>query len=147
MHNKKMIACIQIPHSIYQMMLAHLQVTYPQEGCGLLGGHIEQGSKVAHVTHLYVIENHLYSPTAYEMAPTQQLQAMLDLEAQGSDTIAAYHSHPQGQSVPSETDIAQAYYPELVHLIVSLQQRDQPIVRAFHILNKNVEEIALNITT
>lgn len=146
MHSNKMTAHIQMPRLIYQVMLAHLQMTYPQEGCGLLAGHFTQADQVARVTHLYAIENRLHSLTAYEMAPAQQLQAMLNAEAQGCDVLAAYHSHPQGRPFPSETDIAQAYYPELIHVIVSLQQRDRPAARAFRIHRESVQGVAVRIT-
>lgn len=120
-------------------MLAHLQSVYPQEGCGLLAG------KGIHATHLYAIENQRQSQVVYEMEPHQHLRAMMDIEAQGDEVLAAYHSHPHSPPLPSATDIAQAYYPELVYVIVSLQQRSQPVVRAFRIVDGQVTEISLQI--
>jgi proteasome lid subunit RPN8/RPN11 len=34
--------------------------------------------------------------------------------------IGVYHSHPNGPATPSETDIAEARYPDWLHLIVGL---------------------------
>jgi proteasome lid subunit RPN8/RPN11 len=54
---------------------------------------------------------------------------------------AVYHSHPQGPQTPSATDIAQAYYPDVIQVIVSLQDRSRPIMRGFLIDNGRVAEI------
>ena len=122
-------------------MLNHLQACYPLEGCGLLAGD-EAGT----VTAVYPIDNILQSPTAYEMDPQQQIQVMLTLEAADWQMLALYHSHPQGPEQPSTTDIAQAYYPEALHIIVSLREQTVPVVRAFQILGQEVIEQKIKIT-
>lgn len=103
----------------------------------MLAGH------AGHVVKLYPIENRLQSPVAYEMEPTQQLDAFLDMEAQGWELTAIYHSHPKGPETPSATDIAQAYYPETIQVIVSLQARKRPSVRAFTIVDGRVDEVEI----
>jgi proteasome lid subunit RPN8/RPN11 len=75
------------------------------------------------------------------MEPEQQLAAMLDMEEKGWEMTAVYHSHPQGPERPSATDIAQAYYPDVIQLIISLQQPSQPVMRAFMIRNGRVTEM------
>jgi proteasome lid subunit RPN8/RPN11 len=79
------------------------------------------------------------------MDPKQQLAAMIDMEEQGWDLIAIYHSHPNGPQVPSATDIDKAYYPEAAHLIVSLIDKAKPQVRAFYIVAGTVTEIPLQV--
>jgi proteasome lid subunit RPN8/RPN11 len=130
---------LKISLSLYHKMIEHVQSTFPLEGCGLLAGRQTQA------TELYMIDNILQSPVAYEMDPKQQVKAMLDMDEKGNDMLAVYHSHPQGPSIPSETDITQAYYPESAYIIVSLQQREQPVVRAFTIVDERVNEISLII--
>lgn len=120
-------------------MLAQLEVSYPLEGCGLMAG------QVGRVRRLYPVDNRLASPSAYEMDPHQQLEAMLELEERGWDLLAIYHSHPSGPSVPSATDIAKAYYPDSLHVIVSLLDRQQPSVRAFSIQDGRVVEVDIKI--
>ena len=97
---------LQIKRPLFVTMLAHLQAVYPEEGCGFLAGQAQQ------ISHLYVTENRLHSRTTYEMSPKQQLMAMLEVESLGLDTLILYHSHPSGPPFPSETDVAQAYYPD-----------------------------------
>ena len=130
---------LYIKRPFYQAMLAHLQANDPLEACGILAGVNNQ------VTHLYAIDNILASPVAYEMDPQQQLQAMIDLEERGWEMVAIFHSHPAGPEHPSPTDIAQAYYPECVTIIVSLVDKVRPVVRGFRIENGRYHEIKLNV--
>jgi proteasome lid subunit RPN8/RPN11 len=118
---------LRITRSVYEAMLAHLQAVYPLEGCGILGG--VGDTAVQHVA----IDNILQSPVAYEMDPLQQIQAMMSIEAQNQEIIAIYHSHPTGPAHPSPTDVALAYYPDSVYVIVSLTDQTAPTVGAFWI--------------
>ncbi|MFQ5400542.1 MAG: M67 family metallopeptidase [Anaerolineae bacterium] len=119
----------------YEQMLALVQAAYPLEACGLLAG---QGERAA---QLYPIDNILRSPTAFEMDPLQQVEAMLQIEAQGLELLAIYHSHPHGPQKPSASDVARAFYPETVQLIISLQERRRPVTRAFTIVDGHVREV------
>lgn len=128
---------LRIDRPFYNQMLAHVQAEYPLEACGILAGQAGQ------VTHLYTVDNLLRSPTAYEMEPRQQLAAMLEIEERGWEMLAVYHSHPHGPERPSPTDIAQAYYPETRQVIISLNQPEEPRVRAFSIVESRVQEIGI----
>ncbi len=126
---------LTIERPFLNQIVDHLQMCYPLEGCGLVAG-----DDAGRVTAVYPITNILHSPTAYEMDPSQQIQAMLDLEAHGWQILAIYHSHPQGPETPSPTDIALAFYPETAYMIVSLRERSAPVVRAFQIVAQEVVE-------
>jgi proteasome lid subunit RPN8/RPN11 len=134
-----MIKRLCIPRPLYAEMLAHLQGAYPLEACGLMAGEGEW------IRNLYPVDNILASPTAYEMDPHQQVQAMLALEEKGWELAAIYHSHPQGPEVPSLADVGRAYYPQASYIIVSLQERARPTARAFAIVEGRVYEIPLEI--
>jgi proteasome lid subunit RPN8/RPN11 len=130
---------LQIPRPLVTQLIAHLQSVYPEEGCGLLAGSNGQ------VSQQYPIENILHSQTAYEMDALQQVNTMLAIEARDEALLAIYHSHPNSPAFPSETDIALAYYPEALSLIVSLTDRAAPIIRAFQIKDGLVFEVPLII--
>jgi proteasome lid subunit RPN8/RPN11 len=130
---------IAITRTAYLIMLAHCQSVYPLEACGFLGG---IDGKAFSVT---AVENALHSPVAYEMEPIQQLEAMLDLERSGLEMVAAYHSHPHGPARPSVTDMAQAYYPDLPQVIVSLRTRSAPTALAFLLTPDTVQKIELRV--
>jgi proteasome lid subunit RPN8/RPN11 len=130
-------ASLSMSQPQYHQMIDHVQTVYPLEGCGLLAG------LAGTIEQIYPIQNRLRSTTEFEMDPEQQLRSMLDLEAQGWELLAIFHSHPRGPQTPSPTDVARAYYPESAQLIVSLKDPARPIVRAFTIVAGQVNEIPL----
>jgi proteasome lid subunit RPN8/RPN11 len=128
-----------IKQPIYGKMVTHVRNAYPLEACGMLAGNDEIA------TEIYQVDNILKSPYAYEMEPKQQLQAMLQIERQGQQLLAIYHSHPHGPPEPSTTDVAKAFYPETLQLIVSLRNPAAPVVRAFTIADGRIAEVLLSI--
>ena len=120
-----------------QKILTHAQSEYPLEACGFFSG--SDGV----VMSQHSIRNRLQSETEYEMEPTEMLAAFLAMEERGEELIAIYHSHPQGPAQPSSTDIAQAYYPDAVQIIVSLAERKRPLIRAFMIKNGAVSPVTI----
>ncbi len=68
---------------------------------------------------------------------------MIDFEDAGLELVAIYHSHPRGPETPSPSDIAHAFYPDSVYLIVSLAMPDQPMVRGFRITDRRAREVAI----
>jgi proteasome lid subunit RPN8/RPN11 len=80
------------------------------------------------------------SPVTYNMDPQELFRAHREMEAQGLDLVAIYHSHPRTRAYPSSTDVAKATYPDAAYLIVSLQDASAPEVRAFRIQNGRISE-------
>jgi proteasome lid subunit RPN8/RPN11 len=72
--------------------------------------------------------------TRYEVDPAGHIALRRVLRAiePGLEIVGAYHSHPRGPAVPSETDVAEALYPDWIYVIVGLGGR-RPEVRAFEI--------------
>lgn len=95
------------------IMQADVLSCLPNEACGLLGGIGESVKIVIPVTNL------LHSPVRFRMEPTEQLKAFQLLEERDLDLVGVYHSHPYGPDGLSATDISEAYYPDVVHLIWS----------------------------
>jgi proteasome lid subunit RPN8/RPN11 len=58
------------------------------------------------------------------MEPGEQLKAMLAIEEAGEELLAIYHSHPGGPAWPSPSDVAEAAYPGVIHLIWYRQAGD-----------------------
>jgi proteasome lid subunit RPN8/RPN11 len=106
---------------------------FPYEVCGLLG--VRPDGSLKH----YPIDNAERSVTYYTMEPNQLLRAMREIEDEGWE-FAIYHSHTHTQAYPSATDIRLAAYPEATYLIVTLQDRDHPDIRAFSIIDGVVTE-------
>jgi proteasome lid subunit RPN8/RPN11 len=120
-------------------MLLEITNHLPEEACGLLAG------KDSQVSQVLPVENVLHSPVRYRMNPNQQLAAIQLIENQNLELLAIYHSHPEGPATPSATDVAEAYYPEVVHIIISrLEGVFTP--RGFIIHNGQSSEILLEYT-
>lgn len=133
------MADLILSRALVDEMVAHAAALYPEEVCGLLAG---QGGRAS---RFYPVENIHHSPIAYEMEPVQQIRAMLDIEAAGLELLAIVHSHPHGPARPSPTDVALAYYPDQVQLILSLAEREQPVLSAFTIREEEVGAVAWGI--
>jgi proteasome lid subunit RPN8/RPN11 len=134
-----MAAKLEITHTHFEALVTQAQAAYPLETCGLMAGEENR------VRHLYQVANKRNSPVEYEMDPGEQVRAMIDLEEKGWELIGIYHSHPQGPQLPSATDVDLAYYPQAAYVIISLEDRQRPEVRAFNIVSGNVTEIALHV--
>ena len=128
---------LRLSRPLATQLLAHCQNVYPEEGCGLVAG------CEGRATAVYPIENILHSPTVYDMAPLPQVETMLAIEASGDELCAIFHSHPHSPAYPSPTDIAQAFYPDAMYVIVSLQDIRQPVIRGFRIVDGVVTETAV----
>jgi len=135
------MSTLTLSDALLAEMLAYVNGLWPEEACGLAGGRCEGDHSRA--VRLYPIENLHHSPVSFEMDPLQQIQAMLAMEAEGLELVAIYHSHPHGPARPSMTDVANAYYPDAVQLIISLSDRARPDLRAFTIIDGVVADAGL----
>ncbi len=115
-------------------MVTHARAEYPHEACGLLGGRDGRVEKV------YPLPNVERSPTRYLAEAQAQVDAMLDIEEQRWEIVAIYHSHPDSPAYPSATDLEMAYYPDSVYFIISLVDRERPVLRAFCIKKGQIEK-------
>ena len=80
--------------------------------------------------------------TRYAIDPREQLRAFRDMETNGEELLAIYHSHPVTQPYPSPTDRAEAHYPDAFYVLVSLRDPTAE-VRAFHVRDGWVREVPL----
>lgn len=117
----------------WDALVEHSWSDFPYEVCGLLG--VADDGTCRH----FPIDNAERSMTYYVMEPKQLLRAMREIEDDELG-LAIYHSHTHTQAYPSATDIRLAAYPEATYLIVTLQDRDAPDIRAFSILDGEVTE-------
>ena len=123
----------ELDQATWDRLVEHAWSDFPYEVCGLLG--VRPDGSVAH----YPIDNAERSMTYYVMDAKQLLRAMREIEDEGYE-LAIYHSHTHTQAYPSATDIRLAAYPDATYLIVTLQDRDRPDIRAFSIVDGQVAE-------
>ena len=72
-----------------------------------------------------------------------ELRRMLRGMRPSLSIVGVYHSHPAGDAWPSPRDVAEAFYPEWMHLIVGFRG-SRPVLRGFLIRNGAVEQVPLH---
>ena len=112
------MTALYLPKRIRTEMLAHAQLTGPNECVGLLFGHQTRAGHEAHVTRRVSVPNLSATPeTHYFAAPERVLAALQEADERGDVLVGLYHSHPRGPGLPSPTDLAEARY-NVPYLIV-----------------------------
>ena len=136
---------IYIPQQIIEGIIEQARNELPNEACGLLVGEIiGDGIEAACRVHTqYPMENIDRSPEHFSFDPKEQFAVLREARAQGLRIIANYHSHPQSPSRPSQEDIRLAFDPNILYVILSLQDKDNPILKAFSIKAGEVAEEAV----
>ena len=134
-----MISEITLRREHEQVMVEHVRRQWPEEACGLLAG------KDGQVERVYLIENMRHSPMDYFMDPSQQVQAMLEIEAAGWEVASIFHSHPAGPLWPSTTDVDRAYYPDAVYLILAPATGQAWEMRGFDLNAGQVREVPIKV--
>ncbi len=127
-----------VPADVQAAMVAHARAEAPLEACGLLGG---QGRRAE---RFYPTRNAAGSPVRYEVEPADLLAVTMALESAGGELWGVFHSHPQTEAYPSQTDLRLALYPEAVYLICSLADPQRPVLRAFRLEGTQVRECVLS---
>jgi [CysO sulfur-carrier protein]-S-L-cysteine hydrolase len=126
---------LRLERPVYLRILSHCWDSYPEEGCGLLGGEPATGL----TSRCYPARNIAASARVYTVDPREHLRASLDAEKAGLELLGVFHSHTHTDAYPSPTDVQQAPDPEWHYVIVSLRDV-APMLRSFRIVDGNVEE-------
>lgn len=135
---------IYIAKSDYEAILNHAVKNLPEEACGLLGGTADKSDK--YVKRVYLLENTDHSNEHFTMSPQAQLASIKDMRANGWTLLGNWHSHPESPSRPSEEDKRLAMDSKLRYLILSLEDRESPVLNAFIIdKEKNVSKEEINV--
>jgi proteasome lid subunit RPN8/RPN11 len=71
------------------------------------------------------------------MDPRDQLRVYNEIDGLGLDLVAYYHSHTFTEARPSPTDIRLATDLLSAYVLVSLQDADNPSVRAWRIVKND----------
>lgn len=120
---------IYITKDDYNLILSHAKNNLPEEACGLLGGVIDGEDK--YVKKVYLLENTDHSNEHFTMSPQAQLQSIKDMRQNGYVLLGNWHSHPESPSRPSEEDRRLAMDTKIRYLILSLMDKDNPVLNAF----------------
>jgi proteasome lid subunit RPN8/RPN11 len=140
---------IEIPAEIKDQLVAHALGEFPNEACGLLAGSgAGEGGPDGPVRaeRFVPMTNADASPVSYRLDPGEQFRVFNDLDDAGLELVGIYHSHTHSEAYPSETDRRLAFYPEAHYLLLSLEDRENPVLRGFTIRDGQVEEQDVKVT-
>ena len=122
---------IKISKSDFQKILDHAVSELPNEACGLIAGRTEGNDKL--IEKVYLLTNIDKSNEHFSLDPKEQLAAIKDMRAAGLSPLGNWHSHPESPSRPSDEDKRLAYDKNASYMILSLMDRDNPVLNSFHI--------------
>jgi [CysO sulfur-carrier protein]-S-L-cysteine hydrolase len=137
---------VQLDGVFYKEIVEQALLEYPNEACGVIAAD-QEGQPV----HVFRATNIDVSPATYRLDAEEQLRIENEIDERSWQTWAFYHSHTHSEGYPSQTDIDRAkyvvpFYPDVRYLILSLEDRDAPVLRSFFIRKGKVTEEELTIS-
>jgi len=104
-----------LPAAVRDAIVSHAREAAPAECCGMLIGSAGRiGSAIR-------ARNIAGEPTRFLIDPADHIRARREARDAGLDVVGFYHSHPRSTPVPSDTDLAEATYPNHLYVIVGLK--------------------------
>lgn len=131
---------IKLSRTLVNQLLTQSQHDAENETCGLIAAKNNIATRVYPVSNVAGDKQHLF-----EMDPEEQIHAMKAMREAGEELYAIYHSHPDAPASPSATDLQQAYYRDVLYLIISLNTKGVLEMRAYKIQQDNFEPVDLAI--
>lgn len=129
---------IQLSKSDYNKIVSHAEQELPNEACGLIAGTIENENKL--IKKVYLLTNIDHSNEHFSLDPKEQLAAIKDMRANGLVPLGNWHSHPESPSRPSDEDKRLAYDSKASYMILSLMDRENPVLNSFQIHGDQAEK-------
>ena len=127
----------------YEKILAHAEKELPNEACGLIAGEKNGNDKI--IKKVYLLTNIDHSNEHFSLDPKEQLAAVKDMRANGIVPLGNWHSHPESPSRPSEEDKRLAYDSSASYMILSLMDREAPVLNSFKISGSDAKKEELVI--
>lgn len=111
---------LRMEQAQFDAIRQHGEATYPDECCGVLLGHVDEG-----VTMIVdaVRAGNIRTDSAhdrYQIAPQELIRIQREARQQGLDIVGFYHSHPDHPAQWSKTDLAEAHWFGCSYVITSV---------------------------
>lgn len=129
---------IKLTKSDFEKILAHAVKELPDEACGLIAGTVENGDK--EIKKVYLLTNIDHSNEHFSLDPKEQLETIKDMRKNGFVPLGNWHSHPESPSRPSEEDKRLAFDSKASYMILSLMDRENPVLNSFKITGDTAEK-------
>jgi [CysO sulfur-carrier protein]-S-L-cysteine hydrolase len=122
-----------IPRKLAETLIDIAYAGLPMEVCGLLAGSSGVVSSITPITNRATIGAH------FTMDPGEQLGALQEMQKNGLEILAIYHSHPESPAYPSPEDLRLPLSHDISHVIISLKKLDNPVLKSFKIKKEHIE--------
>lgn len=113
---------------------------FPNECCGVIAA-----DGTGRPFKVIAMRNADASAVTYRLDPKEQLRVWSEIDDNGWTLWGIYHSHTHSEAYPSQTDVRLAFYPESRYLLLSLADRNEPVLRSFFIRDGEITEEELQI--
>jgi proteasome lid subunit RPN8/RPN11 len=133
------VTALRLPAAYRDAIFDHARAESPRESCGVIGG------KEGETTTFHRVTNRAEGNRLYMMDDEELFAVLKELDDRGEDPMVIYHSHPETQAYPSKTDVEMAFYPESFYVICSLENPAEPYLRAFTIVDEQIEEAEIEV--
>ncbi len=130
---------LEIPAKIFQQIIAQAKALAPIEVCGILAGSNGKVEKLYKMTNAENRKDH------FMMEPREQFATVKDIRSAGFEMLAIYHSHPETPARPSAEDIRLALTPNVVYVIISLQDAKAHAMKGFLLEDSTVIEVPVKV--
>jgi [CysO sulfur-carrier protein]-S-L-cysteine hydrolase len=131
---------VRIRRTFLEEIIQQARDEYPNECCGILAMSHGEAARV------FPAENMHRSPTRFEIDGRDVMRIQDEIDNEGWQLGSLYHSHTKTAAYPSQTDVNfAANWPGMIWLIVSLENFEEPSVRAFEIADGGISERPLSI--
>ena len=106
-----------LPVALQDQISREAKAAYPRECCGLIEG-VEDGGGFR-ATLLHPARNLAAAADRFDLDPADHIAALKAARARGHALIGCYHSHPDGDAVPSRADRSGAAQVNFIWLIAA----------------------------
>ena len=135
--------------TVRDQLVGHAREGDPDEVCGILAGHgtvVERVFRVRNTADEVSAQTQVFrdrdsgQPTGgrkavhYYMDPKDQLRVYNEIDDLELDVVVYYHSHTHTEARPSPTDIRLAGDLQAFYILVGLEDKQRPSVRAWRIV-------------
>jgi proteasome lid subunit RPN8/RPN11 len=136
-------ASVRLTAPLVEAIVEYARGGDPNEACGLIIGD-RPAAEGGVALRFEPTGNKAASPYRYEIDPDDLLRLTIATDDADEVFWAIVHSHIRSPAYPSPTDVALAFYPDALYLLVSLAA-DQPALGAFRIVDGTIHPVELMV--
>jgi proteasome lid subunit RPN8/RPN11 len=118
----------------YDEIRTHGELTYPNECCGVLLGHVAGGHHLVSEVVRCSNTKGQAARTRYKISPKDLIGVQRDARERGLSVVGFYHSHPDAPPHFSGTDLEEAYWIGCSYVIASVFKGAAGEVKSYQLM-------------